>query len=404
MAGITEDASTPAIVSASGNSPASITTAAFSPPAGSLLVALVTGGYGTASVSCSITDSNSGTWTQAGQGSGQVGTYYGLAAVYYQYLAAGATNMTVTASYTNLSGGRFLAVRVLTGAAPAQNSATKGGTVVTGTQNLTVTINTTMGNSYIYGAVNDVTNNDTLTAANSGVTIVGQFNDPVPDAISSAAVRTAGATTTPGAVTFGVNDSSHGGQIAYMEIQPATKSVPTLRTWTTGEVVTAAEVNSNVQTPVNFLLAPPRTVITSTSGLTVATGGTPTLINTWNSAIFDSDGMWTGGNALTCFTPGRYRLTLYVHYPYSSTAGEYHVGINYNGSGTWGSSGTRLAEDTRTGSVTSVLGTSAEITIDQYLNAGDYVTFYTAQTTGASLTVPGNLFSLQASARWIASA
>lgn len=402
---ISEDASTPAIASGSGNSPASITTAAFSPPAGSLLVALVAGGYGTVSVSCSVTDSNSGTWTQAGQGAGQVGTYYGLAAVYYQYVASGATNMTVTASFTGLSGGRFLAVRVLTGAAPAQNSTTKGGTVVTGTANLTVTINTTMGNSYIYGAVNDVTNNDTLTAANSGVTIIGSpFNDPAPDAISSAAVRTTSATTTPGSVTFGVNDSSHGGQIAYMEIQPAIKSVPSLRTWTTGEVVTATEMITNVQTPINFLLAPPRAVITSTSGLTVASGTPPSLINTWNQAISDSDGMWTNGNSLTCFTPGRYRLTLYVHYPYSSTAGEYMVGINYNGSGTWGSSGTKLAEDTRTGSVSTALGTSAEISIEQYLNAGDFVTFYTAQTTGASLTVPGNLFSLQASARWIASA
>jgi hypothetical protein len=177
-----------------------------------------------------------------------------------------------------------------------------------------------------------------------------------------------------------------------------------MRTWTTGEVVTDVMMNSNVQTPANFLLAPPRVVLTASGGLSVPSNAAPQLITTWDTPVFDSDGMWTGGSSLTCFTPGRYKITLYIHYPYTSSTGEYHVGINYNGSGTWGSSGTKLAEDTRTGSVATALGTSAAITITQYLNAGDYVTFYTTQTTGGTLTVPGNLFSIQAAARWIASA
>ena len=399
---ITEDASTPAPFAGGGTG--NLFCPNFSPPAGSLLIALCGAGNGSATTSISVTDSTGGTWTLAGQAQG-ASPHFGCAAVYYRYLTTAPGSMNVTASFTNLGGGRYLAVRVLTGVSPTQNSATHGGSVITSASNPTATVNTTASGSYLYGIAVDNGANDTLSAPSGAVTLIDNFQDS-GDACAVGSVRTAACTATPGSQAIGVANGAHGGLVAYMEVLPATTSAPIQRTWTTGEVVTDAEMTSNIQGPINWLLGAPRTAITSTSGLTVASGAVPSLITTWNQAVVDySNAMWDPNNPgiLVNHTAGRYELSLYLHYPYSANAGMYHVGINLNGNGTWNASGTRIAEDTRTGSVNSALGTSLEITTNQYLNAGDYVAFYTAQTTSGSLTVPGNLFSMQASARWIAS-
>ena len=188
-------------------------------------------------------------------------------------------------------------------------------------------------------------------------------------------------------------------------------TVPNQLTWTTGVPATAPNLNSNVRDAINFLLSPPLVSVTTTSSLSWASSTNPAIITQWATATTNTDSNWAlspNPSRLTANTPGLYEIWLYIHYGYVTyTATQMaHCGIALNNAaGAWLNNGgaNRLAEDTRVLSNNASLGTSIDITIDQFLNAGDYVEAYTAQTSGANATIAAGQFNALFGMRWVGS-
>ena len=212
--GITEDASTPAVVTGTGTG--NITTASFSPPTNSLLVAIVAGGFNSGgSTSATVSDTAGHTWT-----SGVSANTFGLAQISYTYLTSAPGSITVTASYTHLGGGRLLAVRVLNGARASQSGAASATSLTSGSTSAAVTITTTTSGSQVYGVSYDASTNSVFTA-NGSTTIVNNFND-VTDTVTLAAWKATVVTGSPGSTVLGgTYSASAGGDNVAFEVLPA---------------------------------------------------------------------------------------------------------------------------------------------------------------------------------------
>jgi hypothetical protein len=133
--------------------------------------------------------------------------------------------MTVTATYTNLTGGRFLAVRVLNGANSDQTTAATATNVITvATTTFTQAITTTQVESAVYGIADDPNSAAVLTAA-ANTTLVGAAVANGTDGVAYAAFKATADTVTPGSVTLGLNsDLSNIAVLALAEILPEAKS------------------------------------------------------------------------------------------------------------------------------------------------------------------------------------
>src|ERR1700747_1542495 len=159
------DASTPASVTI-GQNVSSVATAAFSPPANSVLFAVVmvdlfNTGSSQANRTASITNSGTAlTWTLLGRDNTM---QYGDAEVWWAANSAAQSGITVTAtlgaSTYNISGGTgMFRVLVMNGAASTQSGAvtTRNSTAVGATPSLSVT--TTAANSWVWAAFVNVDN------------------------------------------------------------------------------------------------------------------------------------------------------------------------------------------------------------------------------------------------------
>jgi hypothetical protein len=196
---ILEDASAPPLITSLTNGP-TLTSAAFSPPAGSLLVAIAAAGYGGTLVpTIAFSDSAGGTWTVPAT----TGANLGRTSIAIRYLAAGATNLTVTATFAQTTGNVLLGVKVLTGAAATQTGAAVGTYAPAGTTTVgTFPIVTTQAESQVVGCSINNTSSAALTldAGSTGYTPV--LTDATNGGYVVAWRRTA-ATTTPGSTTVG---------------------------------------------------------------------------------------------------------------------------------------------------------------------------------------------------------
>ncbi len=81
-------------------------------------------------------------------------------------------------------------------------------------------------------------------------------------------------------------------------------SVPVMHVFTTGEVVTASNLNNNTVTLASFVLSPPYSFVRQTSGQNLTSGSFTPL--TWSAADKNTDSMWSAGapTRLTSNTPG----------------------------------------------------------------------------------------------------
>lgn len=214
---IQEDSSAPAAVTSNTSGVTSLTTAQFSPPADSLIVAMASDHAGN-SGSVTFSDSTGGgNWTAVtvltSTGSGT-----GTSAVGVKYFASPETNMTVTASFVS---GHHLVVKVLTGAASDQSgAATATKDITSSTTAFNQSITTTTTGSYVYGQAHTAFSR-TFTAI-SGTTEIHEFDNSFIST-ASVAFRKTSATTTPGAVTIGETASaaSTGGSVVLREVLPA---------------------------------------------------------------------------------------------------------------------------------------------------------------------------------------
>lgn len=214
------EATSPAVVTAAGSTTGVLTTASFSPPAGSLLEVTVGVGFHVQPNTATITvsDSKGGSYTQ---GAFKSDGRYNASGVWYRYLPTAPGAMTVTSSDSNhAQAGNQLAVKVLTGAAASQ----AGGASVSyqSPDNLSASmarpVTTTQTGSRVYLAAGG--NNGTLTP-NPVTTTINAFVDNT-DGESLGAGRSTSNTGTPGTVTLGWTNSKTGYfTYAAREILPA---------------------------------------------------------------------------------------------------------------------------------------------------------------------------------------
>ena len=204
-----EDASQPAAVQAMATS---ATTASFSPPAGSLLIALAAyGSGGSGTTTGAITSSPALTWTlqrrtnTSGEGCSDIST---------TYLATAPGSMTVTATGTASTSPTLLVVRVITGAGQIMGA---NSTSSTSTGNSTIT--TTVIGSMVYGVLMDNSNNDTLTVQ-AGTTSISVFQD-ASDGEACAVYKSTAATSSPGSTSFGYTGPANPCLKSLLELLPA---------------------------------------------------------------------------------------------------------------------------------------------------------------------------------------
>lgn len=168
------DASTPASAAAAGNA-SSVVSAAFSPPAGSVIVVFlaVDGAGGSTQSISSVTDSLGShlSWariTGAQANTPSAGILGGTAEVWYASCPSAQTGMTVTANFANPGSGTvspdgLILPVVFTGAATTQNGAvTKISQTSISTPSLSVT--TTANGSWVFGVLMNWTNGTGATA------------------------------------------------------------------------------------------------------------------------------------------------------------------------------------------------------------------------------------------------
>lgn len=196
---VTEDASQPASVNTDTGT--TITTAAFSPPANTLLLAVIaSNGVAGTATTCTVSDSGSHTWTLYKRQNTNTASAGGSCEVWGCYTSSALSGITVNAHQTaGTANGILLSVKVLNGASSTQPGAVAGKESDSSapTQSLT----TTQTGSYVYGSLADFSGTATFTA-NSSTTIMTQHSDTTNNN-TYVTCKASASTGTPGATTYG---------------------------------------------------------------------------------------------------------------------------------------------------------------------------------------------------------
>lgn len=223
--GLFEDSSTPAIVTTTGTS--NPTTASFSPPANTLLVAIVGGGWGTPlPTKAVVTDSIGLTWLVGASVAGTKSTAGGVSLIAYTYLVTAPGPMMVGASFTNFSGGSLLAVRVLNNASPSQLGAGSAVSAPSASTAGTVSVTTTYAGSLVYGIGGDSGNNDVLTLNGATTALASGTYSDATDHITLVAWKATTLTGTPGATVLGGTwAAATSSAVVGLEILPVTAPI-----------------------------------------------------------------------------------------------------------------------------------------------------------------------------------
>lgn len=159
-------------------------------------------------------------------------------------------------------------------------------------------------------------------------------------------------------------------------------TIPTIHSWTTGEVATAANLNNDTVSTWNFLSAKPLCVLRQTTIQTVPTA-------TWTGINFDTEdldrdnGHSTVSNTsrYVAQTAGWYLVTGQVNMSSNTTSARFAC-FQINGTN-------RYAKDGRT-PLTGGSNTPATTNTVLYLNVGDYAEFAAWQGTGSGLSTQVN--------------
>jgi hypothetical protein len=209
-AAISEDASTPAVVTATGVQNPSATTAAFSPPAGSRLVVIVSVAAQAVMTSPGITVSDSGghVWTQIQLIS--LNNFRVMTGIFTTYLTTAPGSITVNAVTTGMPAGANAiqsAVRVVNNTAVSQAGAGSSGTTGSSTQN-TVAVTTTQQGSLVYVGMSTFSANP--LSPFSGTTTINIDEDANTNC-GLAAGKASALTATPGNMSFGWTQGASSG-------------------------------------------------------------------------------------------------------------------------------------------------------------------------------------------------
>lgn len=199
------------------------TTTAFTPVDKSLVVVMAAAGWsGTSAISMSVSDSGSHTWTQGPVAIGATNNSGGGAGIWYHYFPTSPGSITITVTYAGFAantGGRFVDVFQLTGAAQDQSGAGSATAVTSSGGQISVT--TTKLGSLVMGVENDAISAATFTANSN--TNLDTLDTDTTDGVSMVGWYAKFFSGTPGAVTYGGTWSAGTDppNIAALEILPA---------------------------------------------------------------------------------------------------------------------------------------------------------------------------------------
>lgn len=186
-------------------------------------------------------------------------------------------------------------------------------------------------------------------------------------------------------------------------------TIPSPRTWASGDTVFASYFNSDVRDAQLFLLNRPRVKVYDSTGVSIQNSDGETLL-TWDTEEFDTDGMHsTSSNTsrLTAVTSGVYEIILHIDWQPLNAAngGTRWVTIQKNNSGgVTMATANEIAADAINVLPNDGNIQASHIIIQHFLTAGDYVeavvrnTASTARSTNGG-TDPQTFFA----ARWIGS-
>lgn len=164
-------------------------------------------------------------------------------------------------------------------------------------------------------------------------------------------------------------------------------TVPAPRTWTVGELLTAAKLNTDLRDGLNFLLAPPMAKLARAATLSAANNGQKIP---WDTETLDRDAGWASSpnpTRYTAQTAGWWSITSDGRWFASTTQFTrmfrvFKTGTDQGGSSTTVSPSTGLARN--------------NVTMQVNLNVGDYIEIDAFQDSGGAF----DLFSAQFSAVW----
>jgi hypothetical protein len=195
----------------------SVSTASFSPPAGSLLEVMVDALH--SGVTVTLSDSRSGTYAAGPhlQGTTQAGSVY----FFQRYLPSAPGPVTVTARQSGSTLATIsLAVQVLDNAAQAQTGAAAATSTGSGTSQ-SGSLTTTQPGSWVYTAMGNGDTTETVTPL-STTSNLDVWNDSSQSGNLAAMGRSASAAGTPAAATFGWAGNHSSNYVwAAQEILPA---------------------------------------------------------------------------------------------------------------------------------------------------------------------------------------
>lgn len=232
---IAVDASSPAIVTGLGTG--SVTTASFTPPNGSLVLAIAIGGWSDAgTTTCALSDSLSGTWTSrvtCNSASNNSSDFGGVVQISTRTGTGSA--MTVTATYTfgsATAGGKHLAVFVLTGASASSFGATATLNDTSLGNDLTCSLTTTQIGSLVLGGFLENKGSNRTLVAGSNITLATGLSgsnpyDNATDFVDSCFGKATAVTSTLSTNNYAVTWSgSQGfGKVALIEVLPGVSNV-----------------------------------------------------------------------------------------------------------------------------------------------------------------------------------
>lgn len=173
-------------------------------------------------------------------------------------------------------------------------------------------------------------------------------------------------------------------------------TIPTYRTWVAGEIVTAAEMNSNVRDAGNFWLGVPTCNIYNNTGVSCVSG-TATLIP-FDSESEDNDGMHsttTNPSRVIANTPGLYDIRVALRWLGATATSTRSLNMRLNAAGS-SAGGTSITTKTEAANSTATAGASNAHFQERsfhyrFVNVGDYLELFGTQTTGGALSTDSGL-------------
>lgn len=174
-------------------------------------------------------------------------------------------------------------------------------------------------------------------------------------------------------------------------------TIPSEITWTTNQIVTAAQLNANLRDAINFIITPPLAILRQTVAQTVGNAtAVPILFDTEDIDRDNGHSTTTNTSRYTAQTAGYYHIDAIIAWTANATGPRWSQ-INVNG----------VAANGRITFLPPTATSIAELPVSGtvFLNVGDYAEIYGRQDSGGNLnTTVGAPNQSSMTIRWVSTA